>query len=178
MEIGVISVRYARALLKYSIEAGLEQEVYKDMSFLAESYARVSQLKSTMKNPMLSNDQKESLIVTACGDKISDATRRFVHLVLNEDRGGILHFIANSYITLYRKQKNVIRGRLITAAAVSSDTQQKMRQMVEKKTKGTVEFDTQVQPEILGGFILEYDTYRMDASVKTQIRTILEQLKK
>lgn len=178
MEIGVISVRYARALLKYSLEVKQEEEVYKDMCFLAESYARVSELKSTMKNPMLSNNQKESLIVTACGDQISDATRRFVHLVLNEDRGGILHFIANSYITLYRKQKNVIRGRLITAAAVSSDTQQKMRQMVEKNTKGTVEFDTEVQPEIIGGFILEYDTYRLDASVRTQIRKVLSQLKK
>ena len=178
MEIGVISVRYARAMLKYAIGAGLEEEVYRDMTSLAQSYARVSQLKTTMKNPMLSNDKKESLLATACGGQICDATRSFLHLVLKEDRGGILHFIANSYITLYRKQKNVIRGRLITAAAVSSDTQQKMRQMVEKKTNGTVEFDTEVQPDLLGGFILEYDTFRMDASVKTQIRKVLAQLKK
>ena len=89
-----------------------------------------------------------------------------------------MQFIANSYVTLYRQQKNVIRGRLITAAAVSADTEQKMRQMVESKTNGTVEFETEVNPDIIGGFILEYDSYRMDASVKTKLNSILTTLKK
>ena len=53
-----------------------------------------------------------------------------------------------------------------------------MRQMVEKKTKGTVEFETEVNPDIIGGFILEYDTYRLDASVQSQLRSILTQLRK
>ena len=86
--------------------------------------------------------------------------------------------MANSYITLYRKQKNVIRGKLITAAAVSGETEQKMRQMVESNTNGTVEFETEIEPDIIGGFILEYDTYRMDASVKSKLNGILTQLKK
>jgi F-type H+-transporting ATPase subunit delta len=89
-----------------------------------------------------------------------------------------MQFIANSYVTLYRQQKNVIRGRLITAAAVSAETEQKMRQMVESKTNGTVEFETEVNPDIIGGFILEYDSYRMDASVKTKLNSILTTLRK
>ncbi len=89
-----------------------------------------------------------------------------------------MQFMANSYITLYRKQKNVIRGKLITAAVVSDNTEQKMRQMVESNTNGTVEFETEVEPDIIGGFILEYDTYRMDASVKSKLNGILTQLKK
>ena len=98
--------------------------------------------------------------------------------MLKEDRESVMQFIANSYVTLYRQQKNVIRGRLITAAAVSSATEQKMRQMVESKTNGTVEFETEVNPDIIGGFILEYDTYRLDASVKSKLNSILNTLKK
>ena len=55
---------------------------------------------------------------------------------------------------------------------------QKMKQMVESRTKGSVEFETETNPEIIGGFILEYDTYRMDASVKNKLNTILHTLKK
>jgi len=98
--------------------------------------------------------------------------------VLKEDREGVMQFIANSYVTLYRQQKNVIRGRLITAAAVTPATEQKMRRMVESKTNGTVEFESEVNPDIIGGFILEYDTFRMDASVKTKLNSILNTLKK
>ena len=127
---------------------------------------------------MLSKDKKEELLLTAVGGQPTALTRAFIGLVLKEDREPVMQFIANSYVTLYRQQKNVIRGRLITAARVSPATEQKMRQMVESKTNGTVEFETEVNPDIIGGFILEYDTYRMDASVKAKLNNILHTLKK
>ncbi len=178
MDIGVISVRYARALLKSATDAKIEQQVYTEMQQIAKSYIEVPQLRSTIDNPMLSKDKKEALLLTAAGKEPSDLMKAFVQLVLKEDRESVMQFIANSYVTLYRQQKNVIRGRLITAAAVSPETEQKMRRMVESKTNGTVEFESQVNPDIIGGFILEYDTYRMDASVKTKLNSILNTLKK
>ena len=178
MDIGVISVRYARALLKSASDAKIEDAVYAEMQQLAKSYVEVPQLRFTIDNPMLSKDKKEALLTTAVGTKPSELTKAFIQLVLKEDRENVMQFIANSYVTLYRHQKNVIRGRLITAAAVSTATEQKMRQMVESKTNGTVEFETEVNPDIIGGFILEYDTYRMDASVKTKLNSILTTLKK
>ena len=178
MDIGVISVRYARALLKSATDAKIEQQVYAEMQQIAKSYIEVPQLRSTIDNPMLSKDKKQALLLTAAGRKTSDLMKVFIGLVLKEDRESVMQFIANSYVTLYRQQKNVIRGRLITAAAVSPETEQKMRQMVESKTNGTVEFESQVNPDIIGGFILEYDTYRMDASVKTKLSSILTKLKK
>ncbi|MDD7258396.1 MAG: F0F1 ATP synthase subunit delta [Prevotellaceae bacterium] len=178
MDIGVISVRYARALMKSATEQKTGEAVYKDMQILADCYIRVPQLRLTIDNPMLAKEKKKILLYTACGDNATELTKRFVSLVLSDDRENILQFMANSYMTLYREQKNIIRGRLITATSVSSATEQKMRQMVESRTKGTVEFATEVNPDIIGGFILEYDTYRMDASVKSKLKTILATLKK
>ena len=177
MDIGVISVRYARALLKSATDAKIEADVYKEMQTMAKTYAEVPQLRQTIDNPMLSKDTKQTLLLTAVGEKPCELTKAFISLVLKEDRENVMQFIANSYVTLYRQQKNVIRGRLITAAAVSPATEQRMRQMVESKTNGTVEFETEVNPDIIGGFILEYDTYRMDASVKSKLNSILQTLK-
>ena len=178
MDIGVISVRYARALLKSATDAKIEEAVYTEMQQLARSYVEVPQLRFTIDNPMLSKEKKETLLLTAVGKKPSALTKTFIQLVLKEDRENVMQFIANSYVTLYRQQKNIIRGRLITAAQVTPATEQKMRQMVESKTNGTVEFETEVNPDIIGGFILEYDTYRMDASVKSKLNSILNTLKK
>jgi F-type H+-transporting ATPase subunit delta len=178
MDIGVISVRYARALLKSAIDQKLDEQVYHEMQLLAKSYIDVPQLRQTIDNPMIAKDKKQILLTTAAGPLASQLTQSFIALVLKEDRENVIQFMANSYITLYRKQKNVIRGKLTTAARVSADTEQKMRQMVESKTHGTVEFETEVNPDIIGGFILEYDTYRMDASVRSKLNTILAQLSK
>jgi F-type H+-transporting ATPase subunit delta len=177
MDIGIISVRYARALLKSAIDKKLGEQVYDEMTTLAKCYIEVPQLRFTIDNPMLAADKKQELIETACGGEVSSLTKAFIALVLKENREKFLQFMANSFVGLYRKQKNIISGRLITAAPVSPAIEQKMRQMVESRTNGTVEFETEVNPEMLGGFILEYDTYRLDASVQTQLRNILAQLK-
>jgi F-type H+-transporting ATPase subunit delta len=179
MDIGIISVRYARALLKSALDQQLDQQVYQEMQLLAKSFVEVPGLRHTIDNPMLAKDKKEMLLLTAIGgDQASQLSKAFVALVLKEDRENMIQFMANSYVTLYRQQKNIIRGKLTTAVAVSPATEQKMRQMVEGKTKGTVEFETEVNPDIIGGFILEYDTYRMDGSVKSKLNSILNTLRK
>ena len=178
MDIGVISVRYARALLKSAVGMKLEDQVYQEMQTLYQSYIDVPELRFTIDNPMLSKDNKLAVLTTALGANPSDLSKRFLQLVLKEGRESTLQFMAASYITLYRKQKNIIRGKLTTATAVSPETEAKMRSMVEARTKGTVEFKTEVNPDLIGGFILEYDTFRMDASVKKKLSGILKQFKK
>ena len=178
MDIGVISVRYARALIKSAAGMKLEDQVYQEMQSLYKSYLDVPELRFTIDNPMLPKDKKQTLLVTALGEKPSELSKKFVALVLREGRESTLQFMAASYITLYRKQKNIIRGKLTTATAVSPETEDKMRRMVEARSQGTVEFKTEVNPDIIGGFILEYDTYRMDASVRSKLNSILAQLKK
>ncbi|MBQ2554314.1 MAG: F0F1 ATP synthase subunit delta [Prevotella sp.] len=178
MDIGVVSVRYARALLKSAEAEKSEDKVYAEMQTLVQSYIRVPELRLTIDNPMLEKNTKEKLILTACGTKVTPLTGRFVKLVLQENRETMLQFIAAAYVTLYRKQKNITRGKLITAAQVNPQTEAKMRQMVESRTNGRVEFQTEVNPDIIGGFILEYDTYRMDASVQSKLRSVLTLLSK
>lgn len=178
MAVGVISVRYARALLKCAMELNLEDQVYQEMITLADQYNHVPELRSTIDNPMLDKDKKQALLQAACGKNLSELTERFIHLVLHEGRDNVMQMMATSYITLYRKQKNIISGRLITATTVTPEVEQKMKQMVQSKSQGTVEFQTEVDPDIIGGFILEYDSYRMDASVQTKLHNILKELKK
>lgn len=178
MAVGVISVRYARALLKCAMELNLEDQVYQEMITLADQYNHVPELRSTIDNPMLDKDKKQALLQAACGKNLSELTERFIHLVLHEGRDNVMQMMATSYITLYRKQKNIISGRLITATTVTPEAEQKMKQMVQSKSQGTVEFQTEVDPDIIGGFILEYDSYRMDASVQTKLDNILKELKK
>ena len=67
MDLGLISVRYARALLKASTEAKLADSVYAEMQTLADSYMKVPELRFTIDNPMLSKDKKEQLLTIAAG---------------------------------------------------------------------------------------------------------------
>lgn len=176
MDTGVIAVRYAKALLESAIRLKKEDAIYEEMQMLSTNYIQVPKLRFTIDNPTLRNEKKLALLKTACGGDINDLTVRFLNLVFKEGRESSLQFIATAYLTLYRKHKNITRGKLITAVPVSEETEAKMKRMVENRTHGKVEFNTEVDPSIIGGFILEYDTYCYDASVKTKLKGVLHQL--
>ena len=65
MDLGVISVRYARALLKSATALKIEDSVCQDMMCLGRSYIEVPQLRTAIATPMLQPEKKELLLVTA-----------------------------------------------------------------------------------------------------------------
>ena len=178
MDLGLISVRYARALLKASVEEELSDRVYADMQTLSESYIKVPELRFTIDNPMLSKDSKQELLCAATGGEPSPLTLRFLELRLQEGRESIIQLVSNSYLTLYRKRNNLIEAKLLTASPLAVETEKRLRQLVESKTNGKVVFESKVEPDIIGGFILEYDTYRMDMSVKSRLAAVGHSLSK
>ena len=60
-------------------------------------------------------------------------------------------------------------------ALMDETTEQRLKEWIVSRTHGTVELRTLVRPDILGGFIFEMNSMRLDASVATQLREIREQ---
>ena len=81
-------------------------------------------------------------------------------------------FISASYLTLYRKKKHLTEARLTFARQVNAALVERIRKMLEEKIHAKVEMSVSEDKELLGGFVLEYDTYRLDASVRTQLNEL------
>lgn len=177
MDIGIISVRYARALFKAAQQQHIEDSIYENMKTLFNVILEENKLSKTLSNPILHKDSKERLLLTACGNQSSELLKKFIRLVLDVSREDMIQFIAASYITIYQRHKHIISGKLITATQVFDSLEQKIAKMIQNTNHSNVELQKEVDPSILGGFILEYDTYRMDASVKQRLNHILAELK-
>ena len=113
MNIGVISMRYARALLAFAKARGTEDKVYDETKRLARVSVTVPQLRHTIDNPVLSMDAKHKLLCDAVGvENVSEELKRFFRLVLEEKREKFLQFMIWSYIDLYREDKHILIGKL------------------------------------------------------------------
>lgn len=176
MYIGVISTRYAKALLAFAYDAGVASAVYQEALTLRRSFREVPELRQAMENPVLKSDDKLSLLVQACGGgKVTEEMRKFFLLVLKKKRENFLLYIVQSYIELYRKREKIRVGRLTTAVPIAPEEVERIRKIVVDYAGGTAEFATKVDPDIKGGFIFEINTYRLDASVAGQMRRIKRQ---
>ncbi|MDV6192869.1 F0F1 ATP synthase subunit delta [Bacteroides hominis] len=177
MEVGIISMRYAKALMAYAEERGAEDRLYHELVTLAHSFRTVKGFCAVLDNPIVSVDEKFSLICMAAdGDnKPSEEFIRFVRLVLKERRETYLQFMSLMYLDLYRKKKHIGVGKLITAVPVDKATEERIRQTAAHILHAYMELETVIDPSIEGGFVFDINDYRLDASIATQLKKVKQQ---
>ena len=168
-------MRYAKALLAYAKARGKADQVCLEMKRLSDSFISMPELQRALVNPVLSADQKLSLLQEAAGGKgVSEELVRFFRLVLDGRRESYLPFMAVSYSHLYFEDKGVITGKLVTAVP-SEGLVEKVKRLGQTDAGTTLVLDTQVDPKLIGGFILQIGDRRLDASVATQLKSFEQQ---
>lgn len=169
MNNGKISIRYAKALLSSAKEAKVEDKVYSDMITLEGAFAQIDLLKQAMANPTLTKEEKIKLINSVFNNKASKLTQSFITLVVNNSREDYFHRIALSFQELYRKDKNIVVTHLTTAIELDEPIIKKIVSSIEKQENSKVELRTEINPDIIGGYIIDVENKRMDASIIRQL---------
>lgn len=180
MDVGIVSSRYAKALYRFAEENKEENQVYAEMKQLDRSFQAIEALSVALLSPVLSDAQKCSLLQKAVGTDKNGVTAtvvRFIQLVVGRKRADLMHFIANSYISIYERAKNLITGSLVVAQPVSDEVAGRVQALVAARTKNKVNFNIYTDSAIGGGFILQYGDNRMDASIRGQLERLRRELK-
>lgn len=177
MYIGVIAKRYAKALLDFALEEGVETQVYEQVGRLIRVYLATEGLRRVLGNPLLSKEDKLRVLTSSVGtpkEKAGKVWTKFAALVLDHGRENLILFIAHSYITLYREKKHVSQVHLITPTELSGEVARRLKRIVEEHSSEASEviLEETVNPDIMGGFIFQLDDLRLDLSVRHEFEII------
>ena|SRR5690554_2849304 len=172
MNTGLISTRYAKALLDHAIASGEQQEVYHRMKTLAAMFIEQPALRQALSGAVNTREKKIFLLRTASGGDLPPSLERMLGLIMENEREELIHYIALRYTELYRDRFNIQYGRLITAIPIDEKTEKRFIEHIRKIVGGRLEVEPVVDPAIIGGFILYLDDYRWDASVAGELSRI------
>ena len=150
MNTGAISKRYAKALLELSRVSGRgEQDCSQALALLEHPEAKPA--------------------------KLEEDIQKLVELLIRNGRMPYVKFILRSFVDLYRKENGIVEVRL-TMAAPSPALEEKLRQILASAIDGTILFTSKVDPDLIGGFVLEVDDRQLNASAKSQLEKIRRKL--
>ncbi len=175
MNAGIVSMRYAQALLAYAKEQHVEDEIYANMFQLTDAMSKVKEFVIILQNPSLTMHNKVSLLCDAVVNP-TPQFRRFAELIIKQGREELLVYICHAYITIYRKEKNIVAVKLTTAIPLTSELSQKIISLVKMQGPSSVELENIVDASIIGGFILEADDVRYDAAIHSALKRIEKQI--
>lgn len=172
MNDGLIPKRYAKALYKYAAETGNESRLYDLMRNIADSFASEPQLSKIMSNPFVKDEQKAKLLIAAAGNpKEHPILDRMVALLVTNKRIGLVGAITLAYLDIFRAEKNIHRVKVVSAAPLSANTEKRIKEVISKRLGGgTMEYQTEVNPDLIGGFTVNIDNNKLDASVSNELK--------
>jgi F-type H+-transporting ATPase subunit delta len=177
MDEGKISVRYAHALYALAEEKNIHHEIYDEMKTLSQAFLKFPDLTMTLANPMHSSEEKQNLLITATGGKgITPLLISFFQFILKKGREEFMIFIAVSFQKYYREKQRIVVGKITLATPLKDESISRIRHLIDVDFNATIELTTDIEPEIIGGFIFEVDNYLMDSSVKKALQNIQREL--
>lgn len=80
--------------------------------------------------------------------------------------------IALMYQTLYQIEHNIIISNVISAKELDKKTLDKIKAFASKTFDASVELVSTIDPDLIGGFILDIANQRLDASIKRKLNNI------
>ena len=177
MDTGVISSRYAEALLRYVSETGGGEAVCAQVMKLEKALKDVPELRKVMEDPKaVSAREKLSLFESALdGESMAPELSKFISLVLDKGRIDHIRIIFHSFVAKYNAQKGVRYAHLKTAVEPSEELLERLKALVKKETGLDAIIRVTVDPSLIGGFVFDIDDYMIDASVSRQLELIRRQ---
>lgn len=174
---GLIPHRYAKALYKFASEHDNAERVYEEMKNVISAFSENSSLEKVMSNPYIETADKERLLLSAAGENPGDDYKRFVKLILDHKREAFAYLMALAYREIYREKHNISQVKIQTAVEMPEKEMEKLKNLVSSKFPNSkLEYTIAVDPDLIGGFVIDVDSARMDASVKGELEQLRQNL--
>lgn len=172
MNSGKISIRYARALLMSANEKKVAETVYNEMIALGKVFEDFPHIKEALASPTISKKDKQDLLSSALV-KPSKETTAFIKFVIEENREDYMPAIARMYEKLYREENKIVISNLTCAAELSKEAVDAIKKYISELSGSTkIEIRTRIDESLIGGFVLDIEDKRLDASIKEQLKKL------
>lgn len=139
------------------------------------SLADVPELRSLLDNPQVDPRAKVDVLQGVLGDA-DELVRNFLLLVAEKGRTGEIDEIARELQALVASEADVLNVELTTAFALSDDDARDILGQIEQASGRTVEATRKVDPDLIGGIVLQAGSMRLDASVRGRLERLRHEL--
>jgi F-type H+-transporting ATPase subunit delta len=149
--------------------------VSEELADFAVAVRDVPELRSALRNPQLERRTKAAVLDDLLGES-EQLLRNFLRLVAEKGRIGSIEDIAREFDRLMAREERRLNVELTTARELSDDEARDLLQQIEQASGRTIEATRKVDPNLIGGFVLQAGSMRVDASVRGRIEGLRQEL--
>ena len=173
MSVHRIASRYAKSLM----DLGVEQKTLETIKGNMDTFNNAVEnrdLYLMFKSPIINTTKKTAIVEELFGKTFDKTTMGFLNIILRKGREAYLPEIGKEFLAQYKKLKEVSAVTLTTAVPLKPEAVEKIKAELLKssETGKNIEFTTEVNPDIIGGFVIQFKDKLYDASIAHKLELL------
>lgn len=172
----MVGKRYSKALFELAIETKQEEVIFSEIEALKVIITENPEMGTILVDPRLNLLQKRE-ILSVLSKEFSPLMRQFLQMLFDYKRIDNLPNIIEEFEQKHAAHSHIVLATVTTAVALSEAQQSKLAQTVSKRFDAeTALLENVVNPEIMGGVVVEARNTVLDGSVKTRLDRVRRSL--
>jgi F-type H+-transporting ATPase subunit delta len=149
--------------------------VREELGDFVAAIAEVPELRELLRNPQLDPRARAAALDDVLGDA-DELLRNFLRLLSEKGRSGQIEEIQREFERLAAAEERRLEVELTTAYELSEAEERRILKQIEEASGRTVEATRKVDPDLIGGVVLQAGSLRVDASVRGRLERLRHEL--
>jgi F-type H+-transporting ATPase subunit delta len=172
-----ISEPYAQAIMSLAQSNNLVDQIGEDMAGILGLLKDSPEFLACVESPLVGVEAKKAVLNQAFGSQVHPFTLKFLLVLVDRGRITFLENICQQFRVLLRQLQKTVLAEVTSAVEISDEQRESIRHQVLAMTQATqVEFETRIDPDLIGGVIIKVGSQVIDASLRSQLRRITMRL--
>lgn len=164
-----VSRRYAKALFLQAQENGVIDTIEQDLNSVKETIEKSKDFSAMLLSPVIPSAEKKKIFTEIFEKKLHPLSLNFLYLLLNKGREKLLLDTIWNFSQLIDDYRGIVRGQLLTAYPFSTHQLEELKKKLDGITGKNVHLKQQIDPSLIGGFVVKLDDTIIDSSIRNQL---------
>ena len=171
--LNTITTPYAEAFLQVAESRKEVDQVVDQAKAVLALWNDCPELSGAMASPVLEVEAKKAALQKLFANQVTPSFLNLLKLLADRQRIGVLDAVLERLIELYREQRNIALATVTSAAELSEQQQTALQKKVQAVANtDKLEINLKIDPDLIGGFVVNVGSKVIDASVAGQVRRL------
>jgi len=149
--------------------------VREELGDFVAAIEEVPELRELLRNPRVDPRARAAALDDVLGDA-DELLRNFLRLLSAKGRSGQIEEIHEEFERLAAAEERRLEVELTTAHLLSDEDERHIVEQIERASGRKVEATRNVDPDLIGGVVLQAGSLRVDASVRGRLERLRHEL--
>lgn len=174
-----VARNYADTLFSLAERGGAQEEWLVLLGEIGSLYRESPVFRAFLHTPRVSPDEKKQLLRSVLGDRYPDAFVRFLQVVIDKRRQGLLPLMEEAYREILNERTGRVHASVTLPFEADAPFRAELERALSAVLDGEVTADFRTDEQIIGGLVVRVKDRVLDGSVRRRLqlmrRALLEE---